>query len=227
MIKGIVFDFNGTMFFDTPKHELAFKILIKEILNKDINDKEFKENINGRTNETIFKYLYKNNISDEDILKYSALKEEKYRQLCLEDKDNFHLATGLIELLDMLKDKDVPIGIATSSDKTNMDFYIENFGLLKWFDIKAITYNDGTIRSKPHPDIFIKACENIGISPDECLVFEDTVSGICSAVNAGVKNIVAVNSGNNSIADMAKGEIVLIINNYIDKLLVKLVNTLF
>lgn len=226
-MQGIIFDFNGTMFFDTPKHKQAFKLLIKETLKRDITDEEFNKNINGRSNKLIFKYLYNNNISDYDILKYSCLKEEIYRKLCIEDKENFHLANGLPELLDFLKSKNIPLGIATSSDKTNTTFYIKSFNLLKWFDINNITYNDGTIKSKPNPEIFLKACKNLGINPQDCIVFEDTFSGVNAAINAGVKNIISI-ATNNTKEFNIYNEVILNIKDYkdneLEKLLIKMLS---
>ena len=66
--------------------------------------------------------------------------------MSLEDKDNFHLAEGVEEFLDFLKENDVPMTIATMSDKLNVDFYIEHFHLEKWFDLDKIVYSDGIIR---------------------------------------------------------------------------------
>ena len=59
-------------------------------------------------------------------------------KLCLKDKENLHLADGVEEFLDYLKENNIPRTIATMSEKDNVDFYIENFQLAKWFDIDKI-----------------------------------------------------------------------------------------
>ena len=80
------------------------------------------------------------------------------------------------------------------SDKDNVDFFIEVFNLEKWFDLEQIVYDNGNIPGKPAPDIYLKAAENIGLAPKDCIVVEDALSGIKAAENAGIGNIIAIAS---------------------------------
>ena len=98
------------------------------------------------------------------------------------------------DLLDYLKEKNIPRTIATMSEWDNVEFYINEFHLEKWFDLDKIVYSDGTIPGKPAPDIFMIAADKIGLKPSECLVFEDAIAGINSAKSAGVGKIVGVAS---------------------------------
>lgn len=67
-IKGIIFDFNGTLLFDSDKHEKAWHIFIKEFCNKEISDEEFEKNIHGIVNKKALEYLYKRTLSNEEVL---------------------------------------------------------------------------------------------------------------------------------------------------------------
>ena len=78
--------------------------------------------------------------------------------------------------------------------KSNVDFYIKEFNLEKWFDIDKIVYSDGTIKGKPAPDIYEIAAGKLGLKPQECVVVEDAVSGIEAARAAGIGKIVAIAS---------------------------------
>ena len=80
------------------------------------------------------------------------------------------------------------------SEKDNVDFYIEEFKLAKWFDIDKIVYSDGTLPGKPAPAIYIRAAEKLNLKPEECIVVEDAVSGIESARAAGIGKIIAIAS---------------------------------
>ena len=80
------------------------------------------------------------------------------------------------------------------SEKINVDFYIDVFNLAKWFDLDKIVYSDGTIPGKPAPDIYEIAAKKINVAPEDCIVFEDAISGIKAATSAGVKRIIAVAS---------------------------------
>ena len=128
-------------------------------------------------------------------LRQGALRQrEVYRRLCMKMADRLHLADGAYELLDMLKAAGVRMAVATSSGRSNTQFYIKRFDLWRWFNQNTFVYNDGSIPGKPEPDIYITAAEAIGLEPSECVVFEDMPSGIESAVAAGAGRIIAVSS---------------------------------
>jgi beta-phosphoglucomutase-like phosphatase (HAD superfamily) len=80
------------------------------------------------------------------------------------------------------------------SEWDNVEFYIKEFHLEKWFDLDKIVFSDGTIPGKPAPDIFLIASEKIGIEPKDCVVIEDAIAGINSAKNAGIGKIIAIAS---------------------------------
>ena len=108
--------------------------------------------------------------------------------------DQLHLADGAYELLDMLKAAGVRMAVATSSGRSNTQFYIKRFDLWRWFNQNTLIYNDGSIPGKPAPDIYVTAAGSIGLEPSDCVVFEDMPSGIESAVAAGAGSIMAVAS---------------------------------
>lgn len=193
-MQGVIFDFNGTLFFDTPKHELAWRQYALKLCGRYISDEEFRDCVHGRTNAEILKYFLGDSITSAEILLHSEGKEAVYRELCLKDRENFHLADGAEDFLDELKRRGTPMAIATSSNKTNSDFYIRKFRMERWFDLNTFVYNDGSFRSKPQPDIYLKAAEAIGLEPQECVIFEDMPSGIESAKAAGAGSIIAVAS---------------------------------
>lgn len=190
-MKGIIFDFNGTLFWDSAQQELAWRTFAGEIIHREISDLEFQEYIHGRSNNFIFEYLFGKSLTEDKLAELSEQKEKLYRQLCA-DQLSFQLAPGAAELLDYLKSQNIPRAIATASGKTNVDFYIRQLGLEKWFDLNRIVYNDGSIPGKPAPDIYIKAAQAVRAEPRDCIVFEDAVSGIRAANAAGIGKIIAV-----------------------------------
>ena len=193
MAKAIIFDFNGTLYFDTEKHDAAWRECAQELIGKPMTKEDF-ENIKGRTNKLILEYFLNEAPTDEQVEKMGSIKERMYIQKCIDDPDCLHLADGADEFLDGLKEKGVPIAIATSSPAENIDFYFDYLGIGKWFTRDLVIYDDGTINGKPAPDLYLRAAERLGVKPDECIVFEDGFSGIAAARNAGVAGIVAVAS---------------------------------
>lgn len=190
--KGIIFDFNGTLYWDSPKHKEAWVEYSRRLRGTPFSDEEMLKYMFGRTNEEIIKYAIGKQPTPEMVEKLATEKEEVYRNMCLKDKENFHLADGVVEFLDYLKENNIPRTIATMSEKDNVDFYIENFHLAKWFDIDKIVYSNGLIPGKPAPDIYEIAAKNLGLKPQECIVVEDAISGIESARAAKIGHIVAI-----------------------------------
>lgn len=103
--KGVIFDFNGTLFWDSEKHETAWKEFSKEIRGVELNEEEFKTKVHGRTNELILKYIMGEDCDKDKIDELSKEKERVYRELCKEDKENFRLVPGANEFFDYLKEK--------------------------------------------------------------------------------------------------------------------------
>ena len=191
---GVIFDFNGTLFFDSKKHYDAWKLFSKKIRGTEFSDDEMRKYMFGRTNEDIITYALGQKPDKELCEKLSKEKEALYRNMCLEDKENFHFAPNAENLLDFLCKNNIPHTIATMSEKDNVDFYIKEMKLSRWFDIDKIVYDDGSIPGKPAPDIYLKAAEMIGVNPQSCIVFEDAISGIQAANNAGIGMIIAIAS---------------------------------
>ncbi len=194
MYKGIIFDFNGTLFWDSEKHLEAWREFSKRLRPYPFTDEEMRDYMFGRTNEDIIAYLIGKKPSKEMVDTLGQEKEAVYRQMCRDDAQNTHLAPYAEEFLGWLKENNIPRTIATMSEKSNVDFYIKEFNLEKWFDIDKIVYSDGTIKGKPAPDIYEIAAGKLGLKPQECVVVEDAVSGIEAARAAGIGKIVAVAS---------------------------------
>ena len=193
-MKGIIFDFNGTLYWDSQLHYDAWREFSKIIRGYEFTDEEMRDKMFGHTNEDIIEYAIGKKPSKEMVEKYGKEKESLYRKRCLLDLNSFKLAPGAIEFLDYLKEHNIPRTIATMSEWDNVEFYIKEFHLEKWFDLDKIVYSDGTIPGKPAPDIFMIAAKKIGLKPSDCVVIEDAIAGIKSAKSAGIGKISAIAS---------------------------------
>jgi HAD superfamily hydrolase (TIGR01509 family) len=90
---------------------------------------------------------------------------------------------GAVALLDHLRDARMPIGLATSSGRETTERHLHRSDLRRYFDV-VVTRND-VPRGKPHPDLFLKAADDLGVAPRHCLVLEDSHNGIRAAAAAG------------------------------------------
>ena len=119
-IKGVIFDFNGTLFWDTTLHNKAWDIFL-ERHNFELSDNEKNEKIHGKNNKDILNGLFQQKLLQEDIDKFGKEKEKIYQELCLQTK--MQLAPGAVDFFNYLKEKSIPFVIATASEIDNVDFY--------------------------------------------------------------------------------------------------------
>ena len=92
---------------------------------------------------------------------------------------------GVVELLVAAREMELPMAIASSSPTDWVVPLLERLELSDWFGFVAC-FRDG-IRGKPHPDLYLEACEAIGVTPSEALAFEDSAHGVAAAKAAGMR----------------------------------------
>lgn len=190
--KAAIFDFNGTLFWDTAFHDRAFDIMLSKH-GIQLSDEEKRVKIHGKTNPIIMRGIFGEQLTNNEIENMGQEKESIYRQLCVND---LQFAPGAENLFNDLSKSNIPFTIATSAGIENLDFYFEYMHLNRWFSIEKVAYDNGTFRGKPHPDVFLEAAAKLGVLPQESIIFEDSVAGIIAAEASGAGKIYIVNSYN-------------------------------
>lgn len=181
--EAVIFDLDGTLLDNNPYHLESWKKYLEKI-GRNMTEEEYNANINGRTNKDVIRYIHGDKLNDEEALKYSLDKEALYREIY---KPFIRPVNGLIEFLQILQDKNIPMAIATSGIQPNIDFMFEHVPIKKYF--KVVVNSSHIKKGKPDPEIYIKTASLLGIPPKNYLVFEDAVVGISSAKAAGMKVI--------------------------------------
>ena len=134
-IRGVIFDFNGTLFWDTDIHNKAWdSFLDKYEIN--LTDIEKNEKIHGKNNKDILNALFYRKLSSAEINMFSSEKEKIYQELCLQT--DMQLAPGVKEFLNLLKELNIPFTIATASELDNVEFYFKYLELGSFFDKSKI-----------------------------------------------------------------------------------------
>ncbi len=195
--KGVVFDFNGTLLWDTKYHNQAFDLFLEQH-NIVLTDEEKSVKIYGKSNADIMRDIFGRPLTDLEIKEFSIEKELIYQELIV---DNLHFAEGAEDLFEYLKAHNIPFCIATSSDFLNVEFYFREMQLERWFGPEWVLFNDGTLKGKPEPDLFLKAADRLQLNTSELVIFEDSKAGIKAAENAGAGKIYIVNSMNDDFSD--------------------------
>ena len=177
-MKAVIFDMDGVIF-DSERLVLeGWLELGKKYGIPDI-DKVFPKCIgsNAVASKQIFLDYY-----GEDF-PYDTYKQETSADYHAKyDGGRLPMKRGIKELLQFLKENGYHIGLASSTRYEVVRQQLEDAGILPYFE--TLTCGDMVKKSKPEPDIFLKAAETLGVNPQDCIVIEDSYNGIRAASRA-------------------------------------------
>ncbi|GFP76596.1 beta-phosphoglucomutase [Clostridium fungisolvens] len=192
--EAIIFDLDGVICHTDKYHYEAWKAIADKL------NIEFNETINHRLRGVsrmesfnIILEKYDGVISEEKKLKYAEDKNDIYKEL-LKNMSEKDLSGEVRETLNGLRDRGVKLAIGSSSK--NAKFILNQIGLGDFFD--AISDGNNITKSKPNPEVFLKAAEYLNISAEKCLVVEDAVAGLEAAIGGQMDSAAigeAVSSG--------------------------------
>lgn len=188
----VIFDFNGTMLFDTPLQYQAWNMLAEKTMGRSIGIDQFLRTANGRSSTETVDIFWGNSLTTDEKQALILDKRQAYKELCLMHPELFHLADGIPQILDFLKKHKIPFTIATSSNPASVDFYYDNLQLDRWFRREDIVCTDGSFRGKPAPDIYCAAAKSLHMHPKDCIVIEDAVAGAYAARGAGIGYVIVI-----------------------------------
>jgi HAD superfamily hydrolase (TIGR01509 family) len=143
------------------------------------SDEYLKEHIFGRTNKDWIPVLF-GDIPESRIRELANEKETLFRDLY---KDHIKPITGLLPFLQALNEHLIPMAIATSAPADNVSFTLSHTGIGKYFEV--ILDESAILNGKPDPEVYQKTAHRIGYAPENCIVIEDSLSGVESARRAG------------------------------------------
>lgn len=192
-MKGIIFDFNGTLFWDSNLHEQAWSLMAVKYLGHPLTHHEMVVNMHGRTNDNILTWMLGRRPSPAEMTNLADEKEALYRDMCLQPGYKAELAPGATDLLNNLVLHDVPRAIATSATIDNVEFYLDVFDLYQWFPKHCVVYDTKSFPGKPAPDIYLHAAKALHLPAHDCIVAEDSVPGIESALAAKAGKVMVIN----------------------------------
>jgi HAD superfamily hydrolase (TIGR01509 family) len=136
----------------------------------------------GRRNDEIVREFFGAHLSADQIAVHGAAKEDLYRKM-LEPGLAETLVPGVQQFLQRHAGRSV--GLATNAEPANVDFILDRGGLRAYFQV--VVDGHQVQHPKPHPEIYLRAAELLSIAPRNCIVFEDSFSGIAAARAAGTR----------------------------------------
>ena len=179
--KAIIFDMDGTLVDNMHYHHLAWMKFIQE-KKLGIDAATFERDYHEGTLIEVMARFFPHIKTEEELLAIGNEKEALYRTTF---GHLLHPLPGLIPFLDQVKEKKIPIGLATMGDQNNLAMTLKQLNITSYFH--STTGGDQVKKGKPDPEIFLLAAKKIGVLPKDCWAFEDTQSGISAAKAAGMK----------------------------------------
>jgi len=177
-----LFDMDGVIVDSNPYHKIALKQFCKQH-GYELSEEQLREKIYGRTNKDWIANLF-GKLDATTLKKYADEKEALFRELY--DKD-VKPVEGLPEFLALMEAQKIPRAIATSAPRDNVDFTLEKTGLGKFFPV--ILDESFVTKGKPDPEIYLKTAAALAYKPRQCVVIEDSLSGVAAGKSAGCKVI--------------------------------------
>jgi len=191
--QAVIFDLDGVITSSDQYHYLAWKMIADKIgvaFDQTINNR--LRGVSRMESLNIILENYPKTLSDREKLAYTEEKNTLYRKLLRDNMSERDLSPEVRETMDRLRDAGLRLAIGSSSKNTRL--ILNRLGLEDYFD--AISDGTNIQRSKPDPEVFLKASAFLGIAPEVCLVVEDAEAGIraalaahmdCAAIGDGTK----------------------------------------
>lgn len=182
-IGAVIFDLNGTILEDEDEYGKAFNRVLKSLGVDSKTDYPHEKGIGVKENwlKLLEKYKIKTDKTPEALTKET---QEAY----LTEIDEVTVRPGFDDFIEKLKDDGIQVALATSNTWEQVDRILDTVNLQGVFD--AVTTCDEVIYNKPDPGIFTITADKLGTERYECLVIEDSASGIEAAKRAGMKVVV-------------------------------------
>lgn len=143
-----------------------------------------QERMYGKRNDQIVRDFFGDALPPEEVTARGAAKEQLYREM-IADRIEEILVPGLRTFLDRYPA--VPKAIGTNAEPANVDFLLERAGLRRYFQV--VVDGHQVTHPKPHPEVYVVAAERLRFAPSNCIVFEDSHSGVQAAEAAGMRVI--------------------------------------
>ncbi|MEZ5352025.1 MAG: HAD family phosphatase [Bryobacteraceae bacterium] len=174
-----LFDLDGVIIHSMPLHNLAWE---RYLLSHGIEPGDIEKRMHGLRNDDIVRDYFGGNLPEEDVYEHGAAKERLWREMMAPELDNWIVA-GVREFIRACST--TPMAVASNAEVPNIEFVLNGAGLRPHF--QAIVDGHQVERPKPAPDIYVRAASLLGVAPQDCVVFEDSIAGIQAGREAGAR----------------------------------------
>ncbi len=182
---GFIFDLDGVIVDTAKYHYLAWKNLADELgIEFTEQDNERFKGVSRKRCLEILLEMGRLEASQEQIDTWLKEKNEDYLSY-IDKMDESEILPDVTKVLDYLKEKKISMALGSASK--NARPILEKVNLLSYFE--TLVDGNSVTKAKPDPEVFLIAAKNLGVAPENCVVFEDALAGVEAANNAGMTSI--------------------------------------
>ena len=185
--RTVIFDMDGVIIDSEPMQLAAYNVVLGSH-GVQLSEEDFIRWCVGRRSPDIVAFLRKHFQLPESVEHLLSAKSTAYASIL---RENIRPMPGLLPLLDHLTSSGYRLAVASSSSVADIEEILAGLGVRKQFQI--IVSGEEVSNGKPAPDIFLEAAHRLGVPPEECVVIEDSQSGVEAAVQAGMYCIAVPN----------------------------------
>jgi len=177
----VIFDMDGVICHTNPYHSIAFREFFS-LRNLSPTDKEFAAHMFGKSNSYILSHFLQRPVTGEELLQLEDEKESLFRKIY---EPHVEPVKGFNEFVNDLADHAVKLGVATSAPRANLDLILSKVPIGD--KLGSVLASENVKHHKPDPEVYLTSAANLDVTPEQCVVFEDSFSGVTAALNAGMK----------------------------------------
>ena len=179
--EAIIFDMDGVLIDSEPLWKIAMEEVFQN-LGSNLTKKDFEKTVGLRIDEVIKFWNKEESWGVSDLVSVERSIVERMVELIELHPDPL---PGVVDTLQQLKKMKIKIGLATSSSTQLIKAVLKNLEIEHYFDVThSAEYEDF---GKPHPAVYIYVANKLGISPQKCLVVEDSYNGVIAGLAAKMK----------------------------------------
>lgn len=178
-IQALLFDVDGVIIDSMPLHTEVWRLYLER---QGLRIDRIADRMHGKRNDELVAEFFGPGLDEETIFRHGAAKEALYRELMREQLQD-RLVPGVAGFIE--QNSALPKAVGSNAEPANVDFVLDGADLRRHF--QAVVDGMQVKRPKPYPDIYLRAADLLGVDPANCVVFEDSPTGVTAARQSGAR----------------------------------------
>ena len=184
----VIFDMDGVIVHTNPYHSMAFREFFSK-RNLSPTDEDFADHMFGKSNSYILSHFLQRVVEGDELLQLEDEKESLFRKIYEPYIDPIE---GFVDFISELVENNVKLGVATSAPLANLELVMSKVPVR--VHLGSVMASENVKKHKPDPEVYLVSAKNLGVEPADCVVFEDSFSGVTAALNAGMRVVGVLSS---------------------------------